>query len=102
MATQILEHEALPQQTSGIIRDPAQLMFHGLFALAQGCRGLRLCLARDCARLHAAKQILLAGLSPGLMGLGGLRGLLARLFARRGGCRSLPLAFRRYLIVLRC
>lgn len=94
MAAQILEHKTLPQQTAGIIRDPPQLMFHSLFALALGCRGYQVGLATGGgARLLATKQVLLAWLGPRLMGLSGLRGLLALLFARSGGCRFLSRAF---------
>lgn len=72
----MLEHKALPQQTTWIIRDAAQLMFHSLFVLAHGCRGLGIGLASPGGSgLLAAEQVLLAGL--------GARSGLIRLLAQR-------------------
>ena len=89
LATQMLEHKTLPQQTTRIIRDATQLMLHGLFALAQGCLGLRIGLASgESSGLLATKQVLFARLGARL------RSLLAVLFARRGGCLGLALALR--------
>ena len=72
----MLEHKALPQQTTRIIRDAAQLLFHSLFVLARGCLDLGIGLASGGgSRLLAAEQVLLAGL--------GARSGLIRLLAQR-------------------
>ena len=68
----MLEHKALPQQTTRIIRDAAQLLFHSLFVLARGCLDLGIGLTTG---LLAAEQVLLAGL--------GARSGLIRLLAQR-------------------
>ena len=95
LATQMLEHKTLAQQTTRIIRDATQLMLHGLLALAQGCLGLRIELASGgSSGLLATEQILFARLGARLWSLIGLRSLLAVLFARRGGCLGLALALR--------
>ena len=94
LAAQVLEHEALPQQTTRIIRDAAQLMLHGLFALVEGCLGLLIGLAAGGGSgLLAAEQVLLAGFGarPGLFRL-----LAPRAFpcAGRGGRLSIILTGR--------
>ena len=81
----MLKHKALPQQTTRIVWDAAQLMLHGLFALVEGCLGLLIGLATGGGSgLLAAEQVLLAGLGarPGLIRL-----LASRAFpcAGRGG-----------------
>ena len=91
----MLEHEALPQQTTRIVRDAAQLMLHGLFTLVEGCLGLGIGLATaGGSGLLATEQILLAGLGarPGLIRL-----LAPRAFpcAGRGGRPSITWVARR-------
>jgi hypothetical protein len=70
LAAQVLKQETLPQETSRVVRDAAQLVLHGLFALAHGCRDFRFGLARGGpARFLAPNQILLAWLGASLWGL---------------------------------
>ncbi len=88
----MLEHKALPQQTTRIIRDAAQLMFHSLFVLAHGCLDLGIGLATGGGSgLLAAEQVLLAGLGTRL-GLIRLLPPRAILGARRGGRLGIILA----------
>jgi hypothetical protein len=72
LAAQVLKQETLPQETSRVVRNAAQLVLHGLFALAHGCRDFRFALARGGpARFLAPNQILLAWLGTSLWGLVG-------------------------------
>ena len=94
LAAQMLEHEALPQQTTRIVRDAAQLMLHGLFALVEGCLGLLIGLATGGGSgLLAAEQVLFAGLGarPALIRLLASRAVLC---AGRGGRPSIILTGR--------
>ena len=90
----MLKHKALPQQTTRIVWDAAQLMLHGLFTLVEGCLGLLIGLAaRGGSGLLAAEQVFLArlGARPALIRLLASRAVLC---AGRGGRPSIILTGR--------